>query len=223
MPTKKNIFLASVLIFLNLFWGCAGLEKEPVKKTYFDLSIPAPDSDLSGKMAKETDNEMDNSPRGEPILIKEFSINSAFDSHAFVYYTGKDRYTTDFFNEFITYPARLITEKISGYLFSTACFTPAFTGVQQEVNFRLSGKIIRLYADFQDPDHPKAVVEVRMILEKRTLETGTGNTYQVILNKAYPAQEPMSSSQPAQLVAGWNKGLARIMAAFVRDFQALTP
>jgi hypothetical protein len=49
------------------------------------------------------------------------------------------------------------------------------------------------------------------------------NRFPVILNKVYPAREPISSFHPARLVSGWNTGLAKIMASFIRDFQVLTP
>lgn len=202
MLRKNYIFLVGFLIFLGTFSGCAGLQKEPVKKNYFGL-------DTAGPIFNQQDiSSIDN------LLVKEFFINPLFDSHSFVYRLGETEYITDYYNEFITYPAKLVTEKIAETLYASGYFTPALTNMKQDIRYRISGKITRLYGDFQKTDDPKAVIEIRIILEKRT-----DKDFQAISSKTYLAEEPISSRKPDHLVTGWNTGLSKIIAQFIRDFK----
>jgi len=202
MQPKISIVLMGFLVILIIFYGCAGLKKEPVHKSYFDLAITLPVSSRN-KICK-----------GETLLVKKFDINPAFDSHSFVYRLGKNEYAIDYYNEFVSSPARLITEIIEGSLCASNLFTSLQTSMKQNISFRLSGKITRLYGDFQDPSNPRAVIEISMILGKKD-----GPAFQAISSKTYIAEENISSSDPSQLVSGWNTGLSKIVIQFIKDFQ----
>lgn len=197
--TGLPVFL-TVLTVLSVLSGCAGIQTKPAGKNYFQLQTTVPAA------------APDRISSGAPLLVKTFSINPSFDSHSFVYRMGKNEYITDYYNEFINSPTRLITEKIAENLYSSSRFTPAATDRKQDITYLLSGKITRLYGDFQATNAPKAVIEIRMILKKNT-----GKTFQVIAGKTYPAQEPILSRKPDHLVSGWNKGLVKIMAQFISD------
>ncbi|MCP3873720.1 MAG: hypothetical protein GY699_11260 [Desulfobacteraceae bacterium] len=199
---RQKIFtLIGWFVLLNIFLGCVGLQKEPIDKNYFNLNVDLPLS-------------QDSIGNGDALLVKEFSINPAFDSHSFILQVSKNEYKNDFYNEFVSYPANLITEKITESLCETSHFTPALTSMRQEIKYRLSGKITKLYGDFQKSDNPKAVIEIRMTLEKNI-----ENVFNIVSNKTYFVQEPISSSTPDQLVSGWNKGLTKIIAQFINDFK----
>ena len=206
MQPKISIVLTGFLVILISFYGCTGLKKEPVNKSYFDLAITLPVSSQD-KMCK-----------GKTILVKEFYINPAFDSHSFVYRLGKNKYSIDYYNEFISSPARLITQIIEESLCASNLFTSIQTDKKQNISFRLSGKITRLYGDFQDPSNPRAVIEISMILGKKH-----GSAFQAISSKTYLAQENISSNDPSKLVSGWNTGLLKIVIQFMNDFQPPSP
>ncbi|NOX32115.1 MAG: hypothetical protein GXP56_00035 [Deltaproteobacteria bacterium] len=201
MQHKSIIFFTGLLVFLNTFYGCAGLQKEPVTKNYFDLNLelPFPNGAEINK--------------GRTLLVKEFFISPDFDSYSFIYRIGKNKYETDYYNEFLSYPAKLITAKIMESLFATPCFKPAQTDMRQDIDYRLSGKITMLYGNFQDRNNPGAIVAIRLSLEKRAT-----NTFQAVFGKTYLSKEPILSATPAQLVSGWNKGLTKIVAQFISDF-----
>jgi len=204
MHPKISIVLTGFLVILITFYGCAGLKKEPVQKSYFDLNIKVPVSSQN-KICK-----------GETLLVKEFYINPVFDSHSFVYRLGKNKYAIDYYNEFVSSPARLITKIIEGSLCASNLFTTIHTNMKQNISFRLSGKITRLYGDFQDPSNPRAVIEISMILEKKH-----GTAFQTISSKTYLAEENISSRNPSKLVSGWNTGLSKIVIRFISDFQTI--
>lgn len=198
--------MTGFLILMVLSHGCSGLQKEPVTKQYFDLAPQLPAS------------IKDSLCRGETLMVKAFSINSAFDSHSFVYKVGENEYVTDYYTEFISYPSKLITEKISEALFGSPYFRPALTDDKKDITFRLSGKITRLSGDFIDKNNAKAVIELILILEKRT-----GSTFTPVLSNTYAVEEPIPDKNPSSLVSGWNSGLSKILTQFITEFQELPP
>jgi len=202
MPRNSFILFLGALVLMAAFYGCTGLQKEPVTKNYFDMNIQGSISNLSQFNT------------GESLLVKELLMESTFDSHSFVYKVASNKYTFDYYNEFISYPAKLITEKITENLCISPYFAIALTDMKQDITFRLSGKILKLYGDFQDATHPKAIIEIRIILEKKT-----GTLFKAISGKTYLAEVPLSSPGPAQLVSGWDQGLTKITNQFIKDFQ----
>ncbi|MFA5904514.1 MAG: hypothetical protein WC836_11330 [Desulfobacula sp.] len=204
MEQKFSPVMAGLFIFMFLTLGCSGLQKEAVTKQYFDLKPKVP------ALSK---NSLCN---GETLMVKAFSINSAFDSHSFVYKVGENEYATDYYSEFVNYPSKLITERISETLYGTTYFRPALTDDKKDIVYRLSGKITNLSGDFTDKKTAKAAIELMLILEKRT-----GSTFTPVLSNTYAADELIPSREPASLVSGWNTGLSNILNQFITEFQHL--
>ena len=204
MERKFSPVMTGILVLMVLFHGCSSLQKEPVTKQYFDLAprLPAP--------------VKDSLCRGETLMVRAFSINSAFDSHSFVYKVGENEYATDYYTEFISYPSKLITEKISGALFGLPYFRPALADDKKEVTFRLSGIITRLSGDYTDKKNPRASMELMLILEKKS-----GSAFTPVLSNTYAVDEPIPDRNPSSLVSGWNTGLSGILMQFITEFQDL--
>ncbi len=221
MRKNSSFFLILVLILLS---GCTGLRQKPPAKNYFDLNIALPGFDTPMSYRHLSDpvlpaqnlSDAGITGKGATLLVKELLISPAFDSHAFVYRVKKDTYRTDFYNEFITYPARLITDEFTENLCGTALFSYPLTHKKQAIQYRLSGKIIKLYGDFMIPEKPQAVIEIRMILEQNT-----ENAFTSVLNKTYRSNESVASAAPAQLVGGWKKGLESILSQFIADYESI--
>ena len=204
MTRTLSYLAAGILMLAALGAGCSSLQKEPVTKQYYDLSPQA---------AAPAKNGLS---QGETLMVKAFSINSAFDSHAFVYKIGENEYATDYYSEFVNYPSKLITERISETLYGTTYFRPALTDDKKDIAYRLSGKITNLSGDFTDKKNTKAAIGLMLILEKRT-----GSTFTPVLSNTYAADELIPSRDPASLVSGWNTGLSNILNQFITEFQQL--
>ncbi len=204
MMQKFSSGLAGLLILIFLTHGCSGLQKEAVTKQYFDLSIEIPAS-VKSSICK-----------GETLVVKTFAVSPTFDSHSFVYRIGENEYTPDYYSEFISYPSKLITEKISEALHGSTHFRPALTDEKKDITYRLSGKITRLTGDFTEKKNPRAVMEIMMILEKNT-----GPFFTPVLNNTYGINESIPDRKPSSLVSGWNKGLSEILLQFIAEFQTL--
>lgn len=193
------------LLCVVLFTGCSGLQKEHIQKRYFSLDIS------QGGTDKET-------ATGKALLVKELLISPAFDSHAFTLKKGKNNFTTDYYNEFVSYPARLISDEITEELYRSSYFSQPLSDRKKSLDYRLSGKIIHLYGDIQTLSSPKAMIEIRLILEKKE-----ASKFTPVLNKTYRADIPVAKLEPDQFISGWNTGLKKIMSDFMTDFTALKP
>ncbi|MBU2430498.1 MAG: hypothetical protein KKH99_07380, partial [Proteobacteria bacterium] len=201
MTAKKSMVTIFPVFCFFLLFACSGLQTPSITKNYFDLNMHTQGPKNHGLIRQ-----------GQILLIKELSIASEFDSHSFVYRMDEFKYTTDFYNEFVAYPAGLITEKISEKLYHSEYFSPFLARRQQDISFRLFGKITALYGDMQNRKSPEAVMGIRLILEKKT-----GDTFTKIFARTYQFREMLSSFEPEQLAAGWSKGLDTITSDFIND------
>lgn len=194
-------FIAISLCFtITVITGCTGFKRDRLTKSYFDLN------------AEELKQGPNNICKGASLMIKEFGIHPGFDSHSFIYRVDTGKYRNDFYNEFITYPARLITEKFIEALCKSEKFTMELSDSKKFYEYRLSGKIVRLYGDYFNPDFPKSVLEIRLILEKRRL-----SSFKPVLIKTYSQVQEITSMTPEQLVSGWNTGIRNIIDQFLLD------
>lgn len=196
--------MTGLLILAALGSGCSSLQKEAITKQYYNLSPQVPAPAKNGLF------------QGDTLMVKAFSINSAFDSYSFVYKVGENEYATDYYTEFISYPSKLITEKISEALFGSPYFRPALTDDKKDVAYRLSGTITRLSGDYTDKKNPKASMELMLILEKKT-----GAAFTPVLSNTYAVDEPIPDRNPSSLVSGWNAGLSEILDRFMAEFERL--
>jgi hypothetical protein len=194
---NKWAIIIGVMFFITTMNGCSTIQKSPVEKNYFDLNITASHNNFASQ--------------GDILLVKDFSLNPVFDSHGFVYRIGKNEYVTDYYNEFLSAPAKLITDKIAEALYSSSHFTSTSTHMRKDIDYRLSGRISRLYGDLQDTKSPKATIELRMTLEKKT-----DSSFELIHSKTYLIEENINSQRPDQLITGWNRGLTKIVSAFIK-------
>ncbi len=206
MRLKPLSILLALLMLAGTPWGCSGLKKEPVSKQYYDLN---PQVQVPPREKPD---------QGHTLLVKNFSIDAAFDSHGFTYQIGDHEYVTDYYHEFISYPARLITEKTSDILYASELFKPVLNPSRQDIAYRLSGKINRLSGDFKDRSRPRAVVEIRMILEKNM-----GPAFSPILNHVFMAEIPIPDTGPDSLVSGWNHALSKILIRLMDEYRRISP
>ncbi len=195
------IRFSGLMALLLLMFGCSGLTKSPMDKNYYDLIIQHPTGSDQYRH------------QGASILVKEFNIVSAFDSHSFILRVKNDEYINDYYNEFISYPARLITEKFFEQLADTPHFSSAQTNLQHGIDYRLSGKITKLYGDLRLDASPKAIIALQLILEQKSKKA-----FAVAISRTYAIETPIASKKPTDLISGWSKGLSGITAQFLNDY-----
>jgi hypothetical protein len=188
---------------LMMVSGCFSLGRQPVEKRFYSLEarIEAPDSAPSSPV---------------PIMVKAFEIAPMYTTNSFVYRMEAFRFETDYYNEFIIPPQRMITEAFKQTLFDTKRFSLSSPGAPTA--YRLSGKVIRLYGDFSNGKQPLAVMEIAIFLDPMGKDRK-----QHPVSKTFLRQLPISDLRASTLVSGWNTQLKGIIKEFMADLDGIRP
>ncbi len=201
MKTKsKWIF---ILLSLYIMTGCAGVQNQFQKKKFYRIQSQ---SHRAVSNTHET---------GEGLLVKRFSISPEFETNSFVYRLTPTRFATDYYNNFIVSPARMITDVIQEDLWASTLFSPVPTHNLDDVRYQLSGKVIDFYGDLQGQEPPGAIVTFRLILEKNN-----GDGFTLVINKTYSAKILLDAPDPELLVDGLSIGIDQILNEFYTDLAA---
>jgi len=198
MKTRSGL----VLVFLSLYImaGCAGVKNQFEEKKFYKIQS------LSGMADSNTPET------GEGLMVKRFAISPEFETNSFVYRLTPTRFAMDYYNSFIVSPARMITDVIQEDLWASPLFSPVPAHAMDDVRFQLWGKVTDFYGDIQNLKQPRAIVTIRLILEKKM-----GEGFTQILNKTYGAQVKLDSPDPSLLAEGFGKGINEILNAFYND------
>ncbi len=188
-----------IFIFLALYLmtGCSGLRNDFKDKNFYRVQ---------GSQAAETPET------GKGLLVKRFSISPEFDTNSFVYRLSPTRFGTDYYNNFIVSPARMITDVIQEDLWASPLFSQTPIHTMADVHFQLNGKVIDFYGDIQDKKKLRAIVTIRLILEQNT-----GDNFTQVINKTYGAQILLDAPDPGLLADGLGRGIVLVLDAFYED------
>ncbi|MEN8210135.1 MAG: ABC transporter [Thermodesulfobacteriota bacterium] len=187
---------------LAVLSSCSGIRNEYQEKMMFRL-------EASPQMAAFQDQKT-----GQGLLVKRFSISPEFESSLFMYRVNKNRFGSDFYNNYVVPPAQMITDLIMENLYASPLFSPVSPNSMDDIQYQLWGKIIELYGDIRDKKHLKAVVTIRMRLDKN--EDGT---FKPVNHKTYTANFTLSEPSPEAYIDGLNQGLTKIMNDFFEDLK----
>lgn len=211
MMNRKGIpdtVIGGLMVLMGFFSaGCSGLVRDFPEQNLFAIEAP--------RASRE------DSPGFKPgggLLLRQFDIAAEFESSFFVYRVSDNRFANDYYNKFMVSPARMISDAFREALYGSGQFRPLPASEPAHIDFRLSGKIIDLYADIQDPDQPRAVMSLRLILEQRSADG-----FVPVINRVYGFSRAVPPDSPADLAAAWNTCLEKILAAFFADAAALGP
>jgi hypothetical protein len=194
----------AVVLAGMLLSGCAGIVRDFPETRLFVIESPRINRTAAGF---ET---------GQGLLIRQFDISAEFESSFFVYKVSDNRFTNDYYNKFMVSPARMISDAVRDALDGSVFFRQVPTSEPDRIAFRLSGKITHLYADIQDPKHPRAVMTLRLRLEKQT-DAG----FMPVINQVYSAVEPASENRSDTLARAWNLCLKQVVTKFLADVALL--
>jgi cholesterol transport system auxiliary component len=193
-----------MLLVILCLAGCSGIHKDFPEKNLFRIHPPLPVKISAGL---ET---------GKGLLVRQFDISPEFETNFFIYQVSQGRFTGDYYNKFMVSPARMISDAVKEALYNSAFFRSVPASDPSIIFFRLSGKIMQLYGDIRNPEHPRAVMSLRLILEQQT-----DKGFIPVINQVYTASEPTIRDRPAALVQAWNRCLENILADFFKDVDIL--
>lgn len=205
VPEHLPLFAMITCIFTAaaVLAGC-GIKNDYTKKQMFRLY--ADGNDTVGQSNRST---------GAPLVVKRLDISPEFDGAGFVYRVGQNRFTQDYYNNYMTSPARMISDVMLEALVDSPQFTPAPKNRIPEDIFQLWGKITALYCDRRNTSAISAVVTMAL-----NLDTLNKDGFTPILSKTYSRQIPLGSdTSPTGYIQALNRGLAGIVKDFLSDYQ----
>ena len=192
---------ASLLLALGIFNSCISLERSYPEKRYFVIQVAEP--------------KRPGADNGQILSVANLNISPRFSDRSFVYRTSETEYETDFYNQFLSAPAILITEETRKALAASPFKFVVGPASPLTPNFVLEGSINALYGDFRNPSAPSAVLEVEFFLHSEN-PARPG----VVLQKIYRKAVPLKERSPQALAQGWSAALEAIVAEFVSDLNA---
>jgi cholesterol transport system auxiliary component len=182
------------------FSGCSSLKQAYPAKESFGLTTPEVAPAAGGGH--------------EGVLrVERVRVAAPYDGRSFVYRLSDTRYETDYYNEFVAEPGRLLTGELVRSLGGAHVFTTVVDpAASADAKVRLETSVTELYGDYRDPAAPRAVVRARFLLLEERLES-TG----VIGEWNLEEREPLKSGDAAGLVEGWSRAWGKVVSALASD------
>jgi cholesterol transport system auxiliary component len=158
-----------------------------------------------------------NSPSGDLTLqVRPFRVAAPFDQKSFVYRLKDQQYEVDYYHEFVTQPALLLTDIIRQNLEDSGPFKTVLSPFSLvEPDYFIEGQATELTGDFQDKTQPQAVMTIQFWL----IQTQT-KPAQLVWHQSYHATVPLPDSSPQALAAGWTKTLQQILDRLRTDLRS---
>lgn len=200
-----SMMITCILTSALFFPGC-GIKNDYTKKQMYRLSADGSDPADPG-----------NRSAGFPLVVKRLDISPEFGGAGFVYRMAQNRFTQDYYNNYMTLPARMISDVVFEALVNSPQFAPVPKNQIPDDIFQLWGKITALYCDRRSASAVSAVVNMALNLDRLHKDGFTP-----VLAKTYSAQIPLGSdTSPKAYIQALNRGLALIVKEIIADSQNL--
>ena len=145
----ESCFCLNMIVASLVLSGCG---PKPYNKRYYVLDVKRKAE------AARSSNEV-------ILVVRRFTIDSAFDSKGLVYRKGEFEYESDFYNEFLISPSAMVTEKTRTWLSQSGLFARVLDkGSYVGSTHTLEGNITALYGDLRSKSSPREVMELRVFL-----------------------------------------------------------
>ncbi len=151
----------------------------------------------------------------ETIVVNRFTINPVFSGKPFVYQISDFEYESDYYNEFFTPPAIMITERVNNWLSESGLFKRVLESAGYAVtpDYVLEGNINSLFCDFRDPSLPIAVMEIRFFLS----ENKSQNEPVLVFSKNYKYSFTFEKGVYVNLIKAFDSCLTEILIKLEKD------
>jgi cholesterol transport system auxiliary component len=181
---------------LFLMSGCLRLEKPYPQKSAYRLEA-----------APETTTQQ--LPSNRVLQISKFDSAPAYRSKGFVYRTGERTWQSDYYHEFFTPPAAMLTEQCRRWLQEARLFSQINQSGYPPAADLLQGRIVALHGDYRPGSSPMAVLELQL-----TLIDESNTPARTVIDRLYRRSLPLADRQPVTLVQAWNAALTDILSEF---------
>lgn len=193
---KKIFYTFTLTGFVLLLSACFPSAAKP-QKTY---TLNTPNASVTQK------------PLTKSITIEPTNHLPQFANNEFIYRVSKNQYISDYYHIFIQPPAYLINQSLVHYIQSTGLFQhvgSAWLGIDKP-QYQLDSVLMSMYADYRQKNKPTAHITLRIRLRKNT---------QILLDKNYSADTPLTQKSTLALINGWNQGIAQILKSATKGIR----
>ncbi|UQZ88138.1 hypothetical protein C4J81_02485 [Deltaproteobacteria bacterium Smac51] len=200
--SRLRLMILMVAAGALLTTGC--LSKPYPNKNYFSLSAELPNTTTVQKAKRYT------------LMVGTVNAASGFEDRLLVYRIGPNQYETDFYNEFVAAPARLLADLAAQHLdnINSKVRVVKNPGMRM-ADFGLETYLEGIFGDFTVTP-PAATVNIRF-----TLNDLRGSQAKVIMDKTYRCTRSIQEKKPTALVAGMNVCVNEILNELNQDFEKM--
>lgn len=186
-------YITALIVFSSvLYIGCA--PQQPYTKQTFVLDV-----NRTAQPAQQVDGI---------IEVPRFSIVAQFSGTGLVTRTSSVGFSSDFYNEFLVSPERMITGITRTWLSDSGLFAMVVSPDQYiQPDYVLHGTITKLYGDFTDTEKNTAVMELRFTCLDRSQRLN-----RVVFTKTYHKECYLMSSTAEGLADAYSRCLADILS-----------
>jgi len=181
---------------LLLVSGCLNLEKSYPQKSNYTLEA------LRSAQTQQP-------PSQQILQIRKFASAPAYRGRGFVYRTGEQTWQSDYYRQFFTPPAAMITEQCRRWLQQAGIYSQINQGGYPPPDHLLQGRIVALHGDYRPGRTPIAALELQLTL----IDAGSTPS-RTVLDRLYRRSLPLADRRPATLVNAWNDALTAILGEF---------
>lgn len=197
---KKNTILTLVLLSGMFILGCNPGGGPAGQRRYFLLEVQR-----EGQTAK--------SQKDAILMVRPFSLAPGCHAKELTYRTGDFQYESDYYNQFVTDVSWQVAEQARTWLSQSGYFTHVVPpGGGMDATYMLEGNITRLYGDFRDKAHPKAVMSIELFLVDVKTRKST-----VVFSNSYNATADIAASTAENLIRAYNECLKQNLSRFEAD------
>ena len=148
--------------------------------------------------------------------IRTLQIAPPFEGRSLVYRNGENAYERDPYAEFLDEPNNQLITAVRGWWQVYGGFSAVVEPDSAlKPNLVVEICVNRLYGDFRQPERPLAVLSMRFVF----FDAPHGIPGKLLLQKEYARSIPLSQSNAAALVGGWNQALAEVLKQVSADLR----
>jgi len=194
--------------------GCFSLDvaQEPPTKHQYLLAIAPPlPADGAGTGAAEA------AVTDQPLLqVSKAFVAAPFHEKSLVYRIGDNKYTADYYQEFLVSPSQMITQLTVDWLRTSGAW-PRVDHVGAPTTGRILDLTVReLYGDYRREGSEQAVVRLRAQLSSLDAEDNTRR----LMEKDYVARVKIKDREAETLVSGLNQALEQVLEKLAADLRS---
>lgn len=191
-----------VLATLLILSGCVNLSKSFPDKHYYALNTTR-----TGAQSASIQDSI--------LSIAPLRIVPRYEGREIVYRRGEFSYEADFYHEWFTLPASMVTTELERWLEESGAFAHVVNqSLPVEPTFRLEGVITALYGDYRSKTAPKGAIGLEFYLMK--IDAGAET---IVFRRDYRQTIDLHEDSPQALTKGWNNGLELIFTSLEQDLR----